>query len=31
LFRKWISIVGAGVLIVLGIATIANTILITST
>jgi len=31
LFRKWISIVGAGVLIVLGIATITNTILITST
>ena len=30
LFRKWISIVGAGVLIVLGIVTIANAILITS-
>ena len=31
LFRKWISIVGAVILIVLGIATIANAILITST
>jgi thiol:disulfide interchange protein DsbD len=30
LFRKWISIMGAGILIVLGIATIANAILITS-
>jgi sulfite exporter TauE/SafE len=30
LFRKWISIVGAGVLIVLGIATIANAIRIAS-
>jgi len=31
LFRKWISIMGAVILIVLGIATIANAILITST
>ena len=30
LFRKWISIMGAGILIVLGIATIANAILIAS-
>jgi len=28
LFRKWISIVGAGILIVLGIVTIANTIIV---
>jgi putative Mn2+ efflux pump MntP len=27
LFRKWISIVGAGILIVLGIATLANAII----
>ncbi len=30
LFRKWISIVGAGVLIVLGLVTIANAVLIAS-
>lgn len=30
LFRKWISIVGAGMLIILGIVTLANTILISN-
>lgn len=31
LFRKWISIVGAGVLILLGIATLVNTIILANT
>ncbi len=31
LFRKWISIVGAGVLILLGIASLANTIILATT